>query len=179
VPTSSFLSSSSARAAHSSSSTETTTESFILPAPSASRSAVSQSVGRSSNRPQQGAQERHRSEDDRGSGSGRDASKRPRAGPEKQAAALTSHASGSLTRSVLCCLGQCLARRRRLGLYTLPPVPSWRPPIGEGASCWRPLIGPGHQAGCCRFEAASSATNVTATPSGHTHWLVVALNNHQ
>lgn len=60
-----------------------------------------------------------------------------------------------------------------------PPAPSWRPPIGEDDTRWRSLIGPDHQAGRRRFEAASSATDVTATPPGRTHWLLVAPNSHQ
>lgn len=56
------------------------------------------------------------------------------------------------------------ARRRRSRFYTLPPAPSWRPPIGCAAARWTPLIGPDHQAGRRRFEALSDASHVTAPP---------------
>lgn len=179
VPTSSFLSSSSARTAQSSSSAAATIGNFILPALWAS---AQRSVRLQSRSPATGCSPGARRRSDLRATEAPRVRRSHETGSkevwQEQAAALTSRSRKGRS-SGHCCLGQCGARRRRLGLYTLPPAPSWRPPIGEGASRWRTLIGPCHQAGRCRFEAASSATYVTATPPGLTHWLLVTLNGRQ
>lgn len=105
---------------------------------------------------------------------------RRRAGPEKQAAALTSPLteSNSTDPGMMPRLASTAPSPSPL-LY-LPPARSWRPPIGEGAARWRPLIGPGHQAGRSRFEVACSATDITSTPTpGPTHWLLEVPTSHQ
>lgn len=163
VPTSSFLSSSSARTAHSSSSAAATTLNLILPALWASRSAIAQESRQSSNRLWPGRATTAPTCGRRGSRGHGELRATLGVGPQAGLSAYLSRPRKPKPPRH-CCVAQCLARRRRLRLYILPPAPSWRPLIGQGASRWRPLIGPSHQAGRCRFEAASSATHVTATP---------------